>query len=137
MANCPQCQGLLVDDPLEGEVKCSSCSRRYEKPKGRDRGAQGGALQITVTLEPKTLPELYTAIAQTKGMTTGTAYLQSLGLSTSEAKHMAQGRIVYPEAAVKVIEDLGITPTDFITLLKATAKATRGAAKPGRKPKAK
>ena len=129
MANCPQCQGLLMDDALEGDVKCSSCGRRYEKPKGRDPGAQAGALQITVTpgaashmaqgrvvypevavkiiedLEPKTLPELYTAIAQTKGMT-GNAYLQSLGINPGAASHMAQGRVVYPEVAVKIIEDL-------------------------------
>ena len=44
------------------------------------------------------------------------------GLIAAEAKKMASGAVIIPKALVALIERFGVTPSDFVTLLKGQAK---------------
>ena len=85
------------------------------------------AFTLTVEIKPKNLQELFAGVAGTKGEL-GSDMLQRYGLSRGQAMQMAGGRVLYPGAAVKFVEDLSITPSQFMALMKgqASVNAKRG-----------
>lgn len=122
--NCPQCGGGPLRDD-EGQALCPNCGRRYEWPKDRASATgKSGGVELTVTLKPKDLPELFAALGMVTGKT-GNQYLQSLGLAPQSAGQMMTGSVLYIEPLLKVMETAVLTPSDFVTLLKATKPAPK------------
>lgn len=120
MANCPQCNGLLREEG--DEASCVNCGRTFQRPPASSGNGASGPVKITVELTPKTLPELYSALAQLAGKV-GTKYLSDLGTSYSKANEMMKGNIIEPRVAVKVMEQHSISPSEFVRLMKATVAA--------------
>ena len=98
-----------------------------------------GAAEVVIQVEirPKTLKELFTAVAMTKGADPG-VLLEGCGLTKGKAKSMASGSVVYPEAVMPFIRQSGVTAADFFKLMTApqgngrTPEASTGARRGGR-----
>ena len=105
------------------------CGSRYAKK----AEAQEEGVEITVTLRPQTLPELFDALAVANGSSSGRAYLETKGASAGVARQMMSGAVIDTSATVKVIDETGITAGDFIKLLKSTVSSTGVATKGGSK----
>ena len=101
--------------------KCTSCQREVQMQENI------AAFTLTVEIKPKNLQELFAGVAGTKGELVSDM-LQRYGLSRGQAMQMAGGRALYPGAAVKFVEDLSITPSQFMALMKgqASVNAKRG-----------
>ena len=108
MVNCARCNGLLVDS--EDGPKCSACGRLPESQPLPTGGAN--ALTISIQLHPRTLQELFHALAVSRG-TTAVALLQGYGLERPQARQMAAGKVVYPSVNVAVMEAYAITPVQL------------------------
>ena len=130
MAKCEHCGGLITPNS-DGEERCASCGREGTPPVQ----SPGQGLTIALQLQPKTLTELYGGLAMARGVTP-TELLGELGLPKGQGNRMASGQVIYPGAAVALMERFGITPSDFVVLMKGTVRVQPPAKKrSGRPPK--
>ena len=121
MANCEQCKGLLIEGD-GGEKKCVACGREYGSPQADQQG-----VVIAVELHPKTLKEMYGALALVRG-TTPVEMFMGMGLAKGQARSMAEGEVVFVSAALALIRQHGVTPSDFVSLMEGQEGSTNGGA---------
>ena len=130
MSNCERCGGL-VQDPGDGDVRCSNCGRAAP-----DKESSHGNNRVTVTIQltPKDLSEFIAGVAMARG-TTGPRMLEEMGLTPAQARQMASGTAIFPGAAVALLERNGVTPTEFVTLLKDQVKSNAPRVRRGGRPR--
>lgn len=128
-ARCPKCEGMMRED--DGDLTCINCGNtEYLPPGGPElapaRGENGrGPLVITVELRPKNLQEFYGGMAAIKGLTKPEWIAQTLGVPAGKANRMANGEVIYTEAALALVEEQGITPVDLVDLIRGTVQANK------------
>ncbi len=130
MSNCEHCGGL-VQDPGDGDVRCSNCGRAapdQETPRGNNR------VTVTIHLTPRNLSEFIAGVAMARG-TNPMRMLEEFGLTPAQARQMASGAAFFPGAAVALMERHGVTPSEFVTLLKGQVEADAPRVRRGGRPR--
>ena len=118
---CGRCGGTVFQDG-DGEDKCVNCGRVRAPANGR--GPERRVVEVAVVIRPGNLVELLHGLAAARGQT-AVEFLEGYGLSSGQARAMARGAAVSPEALLDLVQTYGITPADLWTLLEAQAKLNR------------
>ena len=124
MSNCTHCGGLIMDYG-DGGKKCSQCSQCSQCSRAapvEPTTPANNCLTVNIQLTPTTLAELCSALALAKGLKP-MELLQAMGLTAGQAKAMASGNVVYPTAAVALVEQYPVTPSQLVALMKGQARA--------------
>ena len=126
---CPKCNtGRIAED--DDELKCMNCGQRFRREaeainkEPASNGANGTepkkGIELTITLNPTNLPELFHAGAMARGYDSSRAYLSSKGVDNNTLARMNNGNVLHVPAILAVMQDLGVTPAELVKLMSNT-----------------
>ena len=127
---CDHCGGLMMDRG-DDELHCAACGRSTPMP----GEPVGNAVVINLELRPETLKDFLSAVAFAEGKKPAEV-LEGFGLSTAQAKQMATGGRLFPQAVLALMKKYSITPSQLVTLMENQVRGETQAASPARSSRA-